>query len=51
MTRVPRPTLLAPVIVEAILDGGQGPEVTLARILEPFPAKWAAQPNHLAQID
>ena len=43
MTRVLRLTLLAPDIVEAILDGKQGPEVTLARVLEPFPAKWAAQ--------
>ncbi|SDE80054.1 hypothetical protein [Ruegeria marina] len=43
MTRVMRLTLLAPDIVEAILDGKQGPEATLARVLEPFPAKWAAQ--------
>jgi hypothetical protein len=35
MTRVLRLTLLAPDIVEAILDGKQGPEVTLARVLEP----------------
>ena len=34
MTRVLRLTLLAPDIVEAILDGRQGPEVTLARLLE-----------------
>ena len=34
MTRVLRLTLLAPDIVEAILDGKQGPEVTLARVLE-----------------
>ena len=43
MTRVLRLTLLAPDIVEAILDGKQGPEVTLARLLEPFPVEWAAQ--------
>jgi len=43
MTRVLRLTLLAPDIVEAILDGKQGPEVTLARVLEPFPAGWEAQ--------
>jgi hypothetical protein len=41
MTRVLRLTLLAPDIVEAILDGKQGPEVTLARVLEPFPVEWA----------
>ena len=43
MTRVLRLTLLAPEIVEAILDGRKGPEVTLARALEPFPAEWGAQ--------
>ena len=36
MTRVLRLTLLAPDNVEAILDGKQEPEVTLARLLEPF---------------
>jgi hypothetical protein len=44
MTRVLRLTLLAPDIVEAILDGKQGPEVTLARLLEPFPVEWS--PRH-----
>ncbi len=43
MTRVLRLTLLAPHIVEAILDGKQGPEVTLARLLAPFPNEWAMQ--------
>lgn len=43
MTRVLRLTLLAPDIVETILDGRQGPEVTLARMLEPFPAEWNEQ--------
>lgn len=43
MTRVLRLTLLAPDIVDAILDGKQGSEVTLARVLEPFPVEWAAQ--------
>jgi hypothetical protein len=43
MTRVLRLTLLAPDIVEAILDGKQGPEVTLARVLEPFPVEWTSQ--------
>lgn len=44
MTRVLRLTLLAPDIVEAILNGKQGPEVTLAQVLEPFPVEWAQQP-------
>src|SRR6056297_1205337 len=43
MTRVLRLTLLAPDIVEAILNGKQGPKVTLAQVLEPFPVEWAEQ--------
>jgi hypothetical protein len=46
MTRVMRLTLLAPDIVEAILDGRTGPEVTLARVLEPFPVEWSKQEAH-----
>ena len=47
MTRVLRLTLLAPDIVEAILDGRQGPEVTLRRLLEPFPVEWEGQTDDL----
>lgn len=43
MTRVVRLTLLAPDIVEAILDGKHGREITLAQVLEPFPTHWAEQ--------
>ena len=43
MTRVLRLTLLAPDIVEAILDGKQGPEVTLARVLKGFSVEWVGQ--------
>jgi len=43
MTRVMRLTLLAPDIVEATLDGTQEPEVTLAKVLEPFPLAWQQQ--------
>lgn len=43
MTRVLRMTLLAPEVVEAILDGKQGPEVTLALTLESFPTAWNEQ--------
>lgn len=46
MTRVLRLTLLAPDIVEAILDGRQGPELTLGRLLEGFPVEW-----HLQRLD
>ena len=43
MTRVLRLTLLAPDIVETILDGKQGPQLTLARVLEPLPVEWNLQ--------
>lgn len=43
LTRILRLTLLAPDIVEAILDGKQGPEVTLAQLMEGFPEEWEAQ--------
>ena len=48
MTRVLRLTLLAPDIVEAILDGRQGPEVTLGRLLEGFPAEWEGQRQRMS---
>ncbi len=47
VSRVLRITLLAPHIVEGILDGTQGPEVTLARLMEPIPAFW---PDQTAQF-
>jgi hypothetical protein len=58
LTRVLRLTLLAPDLVEAILDGRHGPAVTLASLMEPLSLDWAAQgsslrpaelpPNHYA---
>lgn len=48
MTRVLRLTLLAPDLVEAMLDGTHGPGMTLPRLLEPFPSDWAAQRIHWA---
>lgn len=48
MTRVLRLTLLAPDIVEAVLDGRQGPEVTLTQVLEPFPLTWQHQAQHFS---
>jgi hypothetical protein len=39
ITGVLRLTRLAPDIVEAILDGRQGSDVTLARVLEPLPVE------------
>lgn len=49
LTRLLRMTLLAPDLVGAILDGRQGLEVTLARLMEPFPAEWADQPLAFAR--
>lgn len=43
MARLMRLSLLAPELVEAILDGRQRPDVTLARLLEPFPVEWSRQ--------
>ncbi|GGC63718.1 hypothetical protein GCM10011504_47410 [Siccirubricoccus deserti] len=38
-----RLTLLAPEVVEAILDGQQSPSLALPPLLEPFPINWAVQ--------
>ncbi len=43
LSRVPRLTLLAPDIVEAILDGRQAATMTLAGVMEPLPAEWPEQ--------
>ena len=47
MARVLRLTLLAPDIVEAIVDGTQGQEVTLAYVLEPLSIIWSEQRAYL----
>jgi len=47
MTRVLRLSLLAPEIVEAILEGRQPPEMSLADLLEPFPVEWEGQKSLL----
>jgi hypothetical protein len=43
VSRVLRLTLLAPDIVEAILDGRQAEGMTLPGLMEPFPSCWAEQ--------
>jgi hypothetical protein len=43
LTRILGLTLLAPAIVEAILDGRQGPEVALASLTDPLPLSWNEQ--------
>ena len=43
VSRVLRLTLLAPEIVEAILNGRQAPEMTLPVLMGPFPVEWDRQ--------
>jgi hypothetical protein len=45
VSQVLRLTLLAPKIVEAILDGRQPPELKLDDLLEGFRLEWAGQRN------
>ena len=45
LARMLRLTLLAPEIVESILEGGHNPEhFTLDRLMKPFPLGWERQP-------
>ena len=48
LCRVLRLTLLAPDIVEAILDGRQPRTLELQSLLKPLPTDWGAQRKHLA---
>lgn len=43
LTRILRLTLLAPEIVEGVLDGRQGPDMTLAGALSKTPTAWIDQ--------
>ena len=43
MTRVMRLTLLAPEIVEAIVNGREAVGVPLVSVMQPFPAGWQKQ--------
>ncbi len=46
LTRVLRMTLLAPDIIDAILEGRQGDGVDLTALAAPFPTEWRAQQRH-----
>ena len=48
VSRVLRLTLLAPDIVEGVLDGRQPAEMTLAVLMKPFPVDWTRQYVSLA---
>jgi hypothetical protein len=50
VSQVLRLTLLAPEIVEAILDGRQPAGLQLDDLLEGFPVEWKAQVRQTAQI-
>lgn len=47
VTRILRLTLLAPDIVEAILEGEQGPQMSLTMMSEPFSLVWSEQCAYL----
>lgn len=46
LTRVVRMTLLAPDIIDAILEGRQGDGIDLTVLAAPFPTEWGAQRRH-----
>lgn len=48
VSRVLRMTLLAPEMVEAIMEGGQPERLTMARAMQPFPVEWNRQHTHLS---
>jgi len=50
VSRVLRLTLLAPEIVEAILDGRQPAELQLDDLLAGFPLEWDGQRGHFASL-
>ena len=47
ISRLLRLTLLAPEIVEGILDGRHPRELTTPRLFRPFPVEWEGQGKHL----
>jgi len=49
ISRILRLTLLAPDIVEMILDGRQPPTLTMTKLAQPFPLVWAEQ-RHFLEI-
>jgi hypothetical protein len=50
VSRILRMTLLAPEIVEMIIDGRQPPNLTMAKLMKPFPVEWKDQSRLLGII-
>jgi hypothetical protein len=50
VSRIIQSAFLAPEIVEAIVNGRQAPEVTLAALLDDVPLSWAEQSARAALI-
>lgn len=48
VSRILRLALLAPALVEDILDGRQRATLTLDRLMRPFPWEWGRQLNHFS---
>jgi hypothetical protein len=44
-----RLTLLVPDLVKAVLDGRQPPDLSLPRLMKPFPVEWKLQLTHMAE--
>jgi hypothetical protein len=50
VSRVLRMALLAPEIVEMIVDGRQPTELSLTKVMKPFPAVWHEQMNQFGIV-
>jgi hypothetical protein len=48
ISRVMRSTLLSPHLIQAILDGQQTSQLTLPKLMKPFPVTWREQAQHFA---
>jgi hypothetical protein len=51
VARILRLTLLAPSIVESVVDGRQPPQITLPALLRRFPALWQVQRSTFQHVD
>jgi len=43
VSRILRMALLAPTIIELIVDGRQPADLTMAKLMKPFPVEWKGQ--------